>query len=345
MTKHVLNRPTAPMSLSSSKAATVVTQRDIARMAGVSQSVVSRVLGGGGYVSKDARTKVLGASARAGYLPDAGARTLVTGTSNIIAMVVANVTNAFYPYAFDRLTSAIHALGHEIMLFNAAGGQDIDSLLPTVLTYKIRAAILMTAGLTSSMAAVLRTRGIQVVMFNRYSLDLASSSVACDNEAGGRLVAETFLKSGLTRLAYFGGGSTSSTNRDRKSGFVGRLAEAGIAPVLSIDGSFSHEWGYEAGALLKHMPDIEAIFCADDDIAMGAIDRLRFDLSRRVPEDVAVIGFDDVPGAAWPSYALTTVRQPVNQMIAQTVGILDQPASVAPCHIRLPGRLIRRKTF
>ena len=314
-------------------------------MAGVSQSVVSRVLGGGGYVSEGARARVLRASDKVGYLPDAGARTLVTGTSNIVAMVVANVTNAFYPYAFDRLTSAIHAHGHEIMLFNATDGRDIDSLLPTVLTYKIRAAILMTAGLTSSMAATLRARNIQVVMFNRYSLDLSSSSVTCDNQAGGRLVADAFIDAGLSRLAYLGGGPTSSTNRDRKSGFVGRLAERGLAPMLSIDQTFSHEWGYEAGGLLRHMPDVQGVFCADDDIAMGLTDRLRFDLSRRVPEDVAVVGFDDVPGAAWPSYALTTVRQPVNQMIARTLQLLDETATAAPSHARLAGRLIRRNTF
>ncbi len=323
----------------------MVTQRDIARIAGVSQSVVSRVLGGSGYVSSDAKARVLGASARVGYLPDAGARTLVTGTSNIVAMVVANVTNAFYPYAFDRLTSAIHAHGHEIMLFYASDGQDIDTLLPTVLAYKIRAAILMTASLTSSMAAALRTRGIQVIMFNRYSLDMGSSSVACDNEASGRLVAEAFLEAGLTRVVYFGGSATSSTNRDRKAGFIGRLGAAGLAPMLVVDGNFSHEWGYEAGNLLKHMPDVQAVFCADDDIAMGAIDRLRFDLSRRVPEDVAVVGFDDVPGAAWPSYALTTVRQPINQMTKRTIELLDQPVAASLHHVRLPGRLIRRTTF
>ena len=113
---------------------------------GVSQSVVSRVLGGGGYVSSTAKAKVMKAAAKVGYLPDAGARALVTGTSNVIAIAAANVTNSFYPYLLDRLSLAVQTHGREIMLFNAPGGRDVDTLLPGVLTYRIRAAIIMTAG-------------------------------------------------------------------------------------------------------------------------------------------------------------------------------------------------------
>jgi DNA-binding LacI/PurR family transcriptional regulator len=303
------------------------------------------VLGGGGYVSKAARTKVLSASAKVGYLPDAGARALVTGTSNIIAIVAANVTNSFYPYIFDRLTVAVQAHGREIMLFNASGGRDVDSLLPSVLTYRIRAAIIMTAGLSSMMAGQLRARGVQVVMLNRYSLDLGSSSVACDNVAGGRMVADAFLQAGLTRVAYVGGGATASTNLDRKTGFLARLSESGIEPTLAIDGEFTHQWGYEAGAVLARLPEIQAVFCADDDIALGVIDHLRFDCGKRVPEDIAVVGFDDIPGAAWPAYSLSTVRQPIDEMIVQTLKLLDASASGEPEHVRLPGTFVRRKSF
>ena len=322
-----------------------VTQHDIAKMAGVSQSVVSRVLGGGGYVSKAAKAKVLRASTKVGYLPDAGARALVTGTSNIIAIAAANVTNSFYPYLFDRLTMAVQAHGREIMLFNAPGGRDVDTLLPGVLTYRIRAAIIMTAGLSSTMAGQLRSRGVQVVMLNRYSLDLGSSSVACDNIGGGRMVADGFLRAGLTRVAYVGGGRTASTNLDRRTGFLARLAESGVEPALAIDGEFTHQWGYEAGAVLARLPEIQAVFCADDDIAMGVIDHLRFDCGRRVPQDVAVVGFDDIPGAAWPAYGLSTVRQPIDEMIARTLELLDLPASGEPVHLRLPGHFVGRKTF
>ena len=345
MTKTLSKHPERDAILSTQPEITPATQRDIAKLAGVSQSVVSRVFGGGGYVSARARAQVLEAGARIGYVPDAGARALVTGSSNIIALVVANVTNAFYPYIFDELTCAVQVHGREIMLFNASGGRDVDAMLPAVLRYKARAVIVLTAALSSTMAAQLRARGVQVVMLNRYSLDHGSSSVACDNVAGGQLVAQAFLDAGLTRLAYVGGEPTSSTNLDRRTGFLGQLKKARISPAVAPDGRFTHDWGYEAAALLHDIADLQGVFCADDDIAMGVIDRLRFEFGRRVPEDVAVVGFDDVPGASWPTYALSTVRQPVEDMIAHTLELLDKPAASEPVRIRIRGELIRRKTF
>lgn len=343
MTKNGSNELKGPPAKAHSQ--TQATQRDLARMAGVSQSVVSRVMGASGYVSEEARAKVLAVSGNAGYVPNAGARSLAKGTSNIIALVVANVTNAFYPYLFDKLSLAVQARGREIMLFNASGGREVDAMLPTLLQYKVKAAVVLTAGLSSTIAADLRAKGVQVVMLNRYSLDLGSSTVACDNVGGARVVAEAFLEGGMTRLAYVGGAAASSTNLDRRAGFVGRLAEAGLSPVFAADGAFTHDWGYEAAAQMNDVPDIEGVFCADDDIAMGLTDRLRFDFGKQIPGDIAVVGFDDVPSAARPAYALSTVRQPVDEMIERTLELLDEPASAEPVHLRIKGEFVRRRTF
>lgn len=321
------------------------TQQDIARLAGVSQSVVSRVLGGFGYVSKAARVKVLAASKEIGYIPDAGARSLVTGKSNVIALVVANVTNGFYPYIFDKLAFAIQERGHDVMLFNAAGDRDVDEVFPLILRYRVKAAVVLTATLQSQLAARLRARGVQTVMLNRYSLDGSSSSVACDNFAGGRLVAEMFLGAGRTQLAYIGGGTSSSTNRDRRFGFLSRLEESNIAPVFMADGSFTRTWGHDAAILLRGCTELQGVFCADDDIAMGVTDRLRFEYGARIPDDIAVVGFDDVPAASWPPYNLTTVRQPVEAMIEKTLELLLKPLSSEPQHERIEGSFIRRGTF
>jgi LacI family transcriptional regulator len=321
------------------------TQQDIARLAGVSQSVVSRVLGGHGNVSQASRAKVLAASANVGYIPDAGATTLATGKSNVIALAVANVTNGFYPYIFDKLALAIQERGHDVMLFNAAGDRDVDAAFPFILRYRVKAAVILTATLQSQLAAHLRNRGVQTVMLNRYSVDSSSSSVACDNFAGGRLVAEMFLEAGRTQLAYIGGSSSSSTNRDRRFGFLKRLEESDIAPVFMADGSFTRSWGHDAAILLKRFTGLQGVFCADDDIAMGVADRLRFEYGARVPDDIAIVGFDDVPAASWPPYNLTTVRQPVDAMIEKTLELLLKPLSSEPQHERIEGRLIRRGTF
>ena len=322
-----------------------MTQRDIARLAGVSQSVVSRVLGGSGYVSEEARAKVVSASDRSGYVLDAGARSLVTGRSNIIPLITSNVTNSFYPYLFDKLALAVQAGGREVMLFNAAGGRDVDELLPALRQYRVRAAVVFAAALSSRFAAQMLARGVQVVMLNRYSLDLASSTVACDNVGGGRTVADAFFRAGFTRVAYVGGGATASTNRDRRTGFVEGLERHGLELAYAENGSFTRDWGLRAAADLIVIKGLQGIFCADDDIAMGVADRLRFDFGMRIPDDVAVVGFDDVPGASWPPYNLTTVRQPVEDMVARTLELLEEPHSGRPTHVRIPGELIRRGTF
>lgn len=321
------------------------TQHDIARLAGVSQSVVSRALGGFGYVSKTTQAKVFAASAEVGYVLDAGARSLVTGKSNVVAVVVANVTNAFYPYLLDKLALAIQEHGHEVMFFNAAGDRDVDEAFAMILRYRVKAAAVLTATLQSNLAARLRARGVQTVMLNRYSVDFASSTVACDNVAGGRLVAEAFLDAGFTQVAYIGGVTVASTNLDRRTGFLHRLEESNLAPVFMADGSFTRTWGYEAAVLVKRFKDLQAVFCADDDIAMGVTDRLRFEYGTRVPEDIAIVGFDDVPAASWPPYNLSTIRQPVDEMIAKTLELLLRPLPDAPQHERITGQFIRRGTF
>lgn len=323
----------------------VATQKDIAKIAGVSQSVVSRVFANNQNVSQASRSAVLAAGAKVGYFPDAGARALVTGSSNIVGIVVANIMNSFYPYSFDLLTSSLQKTGRDIMLFNASGGRDIDSLFSIILTYKIRAVVILTAEATSSLALRLRERGIQVVMLNRFSADLGSSTVACDNIGGGKMVAEAFLESGYKRVAYIGGNPTASTNIERRQGFIDTMAAAGYQPILAIDGEFAHAWGYEAGYILERINDIEAVFCADDDIAMGIIDHLRFEAQWSIPGRIALVGYDDVPGASWPAYGLSTVQQPIDDMIRITLELLEQAASNPPHHYRPTGVLIRRHTF
>lgn len=118
------------------------TQHDVARLAGVSQSVVSRALSGG-HVSPRTKARVLDACQTLGYVPDVGARTLVTGASNMVAVVVANIINPFYPYIFDRLTVRIQSAGQEVLLLNCPGGRDVDEMLPTVLQDKVRGVIIL----------------------------------------------------------------------------------------------------------------------------------------------------------------------------------------------------------
>ena len=320
------------------------TQKDVARFAGVSQAAVSRFVSGKGAVSNEVRQRILRAIDLVNYQPDPVARGLSSGKVDIIAIVMANITNPWYPVVLELITRELHRVGLQTLLFNATPPQTVDDLMPLVLQYRVRGVIITTASLDSSAADLCARHGVPVVMFNRYSQIVNGHTVSSDNIGGGRLAADVLLRTGCKHLAYLGGMPTVSTSRDRRAGFLERLAELGMDPVPSLEKEFTYTWGYEATQqLLARHPGIDGLFCADDEIASGAIDALRYALGRRVPEDVRVFGFDDHPVASNAAYDMTTIRQPVEEMIAAAIELLLSDRNQAE-HRLLPGQLIYRKS-
>ena len=148
------------------------------------------------------------------------------------------------------------------------------------------------------------------------------SAVTSDNYAGGRKIAEFLLAAGHRKIGHIAGWEGASTQRDREAGFTSALAEAGLALHSRAVGDFTMERASQAARAMFETDPPEAVFVANDHMAMAVMDTLRFELGKRVPDDVSVVGFDDVPAAAWPAYNLTTVRQPANRMVSETVDIL-----------------------
>jgi DNA-binding LacI/PurR family transcriptional regulator len=155
-------------------------------------------------------------------------------------------------------------------------------------------------------------------------LGTRANAVCCDNVGGARLVADALLAAGHRRIAYIAGEEGSSTNRDREQGFTERLQERDQNLwVRECAGEYTYEAGYAAARRLLQRDDPpDAIFCASDLIAMGALDLARGELGIEVPAELSVIGFDDIPMAAWPSYSLTTVRQPIGRMVDTSIEVL-----------------------
>lgn len=303
-----------------------VTQRDVARLANVSQTAVSRVMARKGYVADEVRRKIEEAAESLGYRPDPVARSLITGRSNIVAIVVGNVTNPLFPLILAAMTDALRRKGREVLLFNAAHGQDLDELLPDVLTYKVAGIILTTVSLSSRASELCDTAGVPVVLFHRYASAGGAFAVACDNRQGATDATKLLVEAGSRHIAYIGGNEDSSPNQDRKQGYLETMTAAGLVPAGILQGTFSYDWGWQATLdILTAEPRTDAIFCADDAIACGAMDALRYKLHRRVPEDVSVVGFDDVPQAGWAAYDLTTIRQPIDSMIEMTLQLLAEP--------------------
>ena len=148
------------------------------------------------------------------------------------------------------------------------------------------------------------------------------SAVTSDNFAGGRKIAEFLLAAGHRKIGHIAGWEGASTQRDREAGFISALAEAGVALHARAVGDFTMEKASAATRTLFASDPPEALFVANDHMALAVMDTLRFELGLKVPQDVSVVGFDDVPAAGWPAYNLTTVRQPANRMVAKTVEIL-----------------------
>ncbi|MGC1358400.1 MAG: LacI family DNA-binding transcriptional regulator [Xanthobacteraceae bacterium] len=316
----------APMSGNGSKRKrnfAGVTAHQVARRLGLSQSTVSRAFSRSASIHPRTRELIFKTANSLGYQPNIIARSLITRRTNIIAVVMANLTDPFYPMVLERLALRIQSSGRQLLFFIIPPGKHVDDVLPSLLQYKVDSILIASATVSSRMAAVCLSQRIPVVLFNRYVPGLKVAAVSCDNVAGGRAVADYLWSTGHQRPAFVSGEPDVTTNRDRARGFSRRLQELGMALFADeIGNGFSYEAGYEAARRLitrRRRPD--CIFFASDVMAIGGIEAVR-SAGLRVPEDVSVVGFDDIPMAASPSYDLTTVRQPIAEMVESAAEIL-----------------------
>lgn len=322
------------------------TSLDVARLAGVSQSAVSRVFTPGASASKKTLAKVRKAADALDYRPNALARAMITGKSRIIGLVVAYLDNFFYPVAVERLSVALQQQGYHILVFIANSNRDVDHVMAEIVDYQVDGIVLASVAMSSGLAARCRTHAIPVVLFNRDQDDPSLSCVTTENVAGGHGIAEFLVATGHRRIAYVAGYEGASTQRDRETGFRAGLTAAGLTLHSRACGDFRHPQSREATLQMFDRPNRpDAVFVANDHMAFAVMDCLRSELGLHLPRDVSVVGFDDVPIAAWPAYDLTTWRQPLNRMVAETVTILMERIAhpdTAPRRIRLGGRLILR---
>ncbi len=302
-----------------------VTSLDVARMAGVSQSAVSRTFTPGACVSEKTRLKVMTAARLLGYKPNAIARSLITQRTNMIGVVIGDTINPFYSEVLEETTQRLQATGRQVMLFVAAANLDPGEALPQALQYQVDGVIVSTAALSPQMALECANVGTPMVLVNRTIEGLDIPSVNVDHESGARAAADVLADAGYRRLAFVNGIQTSSGNEARRRAFQRRIAERGLPPALEDVGSYTYNGGFAAVIRLmtmtrEHRP--EAIFCANDVMALGGLHAVRHHLGLRVPEDVSIIGFDDIPEASWPSVDLTTIRVWPRELAARAVSMV-----------------------
>ena len=301
-----------------------ITSMEVAKLAGVSQSAVSRVFTPGASSSKKTNELVRKAAAELGYRPNVLARSLITGKSRMIGLVVAYLDNYFYPEALELLSSALQKKGYHVLIFMSGNKEgDIADAVDEILDYQVDGIIAASVSMSSDLAKRCTSAGVPVVLFNRTQDDDRLSAVTSDNFQGGQKVARFLLAGGHKRIGYIAGWEGASTQRDREKGFTEELVRNGQELYAREVGNFNSDEARQAARTMfsnQNFPD--AVFVANDAMAIAVIDVIRFELGLQVPEQVSVVGYDDVPISSWPAYDLTTVRQPANRMVAETVSIL-----------------------
>jgi LacI family transcriptional regulator len=302
------------------KNATVYT---VARLAGVSIATVSRTLAGSSKVAPETRQRVLQAIETLGFVPDPSARRLASQRTDTIALVFPDISGPYYSSVIRGVEHAAGCYDHNVLIYGTHGKESSGRFLRD-LTSKVDGLVILARSMEDSFLAWLATQGIPFILLSRAYSQSPSDTISVDNEGGAYQAARHLIGHGHQRLAILSGPPNSPDNRERLSGYERALAKAGLSipPEWVIDGHFQYEGGRAALEQLLAQPSPPtAVLAANDEMAMGAISAAQR-YGRRVPEDLAVVGFDDIQIAEMVCPALTTVHQPMEQLGEQAVELL-----------------------
>jgi DNA-binding LacI/PurR family transcriptional regulator len=327
------------------------TSYDVARHAGVSQAVVSRAFQVDSPISDKSRAKVLSSAHTLGYQPNAVARSLITKRSGLAAVLLTEATQRDTPEVLIYLSQSLLERGFQPLLFSCKNESQSSDALEKALAFGVD-GIISCVSLSGDDLSRAHLRQRPVVLFNRHSADPLALSVACDHISASRLLASRLYAAGHRRFAVVTGPSEAPVSNLRIHNFVQRLNELGVDSVQSFEGDYHYESGHAAGIYLLGSSQkkrlhkrAEVVFCANDAMALGVLDAARFALMLRVPSDVSVLGFDDIPSGRRPAYLLTTVRQPTQDMASVAASLLRASVDeqvISTRQLLLPGTLIER---
>jgi DNA-binding LacI/PurR family transcriptional regulator len=324
------------------------TLKDVAARAGVSRAAVSRTFTEGASVSARMRARVEAAATDLGYSPNLLARSLTTRRTRLVGLVSNNFHNPVFLQIFDLFTRLLQDRGLRPLLVNLSDETDPAASVQLLRQYSVDGVIVASSHLPDGFAHVFRQAGLPVVhAFGRATDTPDVDVVGIDNLTAGRLAAETLIARGYRSLGFLGGPETASTTQDRLLGFRAAAAEFGIPTMPNFAGTYSFDAGRAAMQRLLSGPRPDAWFCADDVLSIGALSAFA-DAGLRVPQDVGVIGLNDMEMAAWAGIALTTIHQPFEAIVRASVDLIadsfddpDRPVEVRlfPCHVVERGTL------
>lgn len=326
-----------------------VTLKDVALLAGVSRSAVSRTFTEGASVSGKTRKKVEKAAAELGYSPNILARGLTTRRTKLIGLVSNNFHNPVFLQVFDLFTKGLQERGLRPLLVNLSDETDPVNTVRMLKQYTVDGVIVASSTLPPDFSRVFRDAGLPVVhSFGRNSSAPDVHIVGIDNRYCGRMAAELLVARGYESVAFLGGPERATSTQDRLAGF---MAEMEKHPRVAASFSFAEDYSFRAGrtemARLLKKTHAEAYFCGDDVLSIGALSAIQ-SAGLSVPGDIGIIGLNDMEMAGWENIDLTTIHQPIRQIISSSieliVSMLDEPDRYPETRL-FPCRIVERGTL
>lgn len=325
-----------------------VSARDVAERAGVSRSAVSRAFTPGASVSEATRQKVQIAASELGYHVNDLARSLLTNRSRLVGLVVTRPEVGFRAHLTAALTKALIRRGSVPILINTGESEsEMLAAQQALFGYRAEATIVLSGSPPAAFVELARQSGQPLIVLGRSEPE--ADHVRTDNRAAARDLAAMFVADGRKVLGLISAATGTPSVVERESAFQAEAERLGATVLVVRAKDADYAGGLSAAdELFAADPRPQALFCVNDLLALGALDHLRIRLGLRVPADVAVVGFDDVPEAGWLGYGLTTFRQDPELMAAQAVAVLErrqENPSLPPIRRRLSPSLVIRQSF
>ncbi len=324
------------------------TSKDVAKLAGVSQSTVSRVFVPGSSVSEKTKQKVYAAAKTLNYRPNAFARSLTTNESKLIGLVFPDTDYPIHMRTLQFISSELQKKGYSAVLIPWQVDNEDNLSISNIFQYKVDGVIAASATFNKSLYEECESLNIPIVQYARVVEGTKSSYVISDNYEAGQQAAQFLHSKGVKKAVYLTGNIPTFTNEERKNGFCHEFLALTQQQVIITEATYDYAASLDViRSLFKENKQLDAIFCATDNLAMAVMDVARFEFGLNIPCDLQVIGFDNIPQSEWLSYELTTFRQDFLRLARESVNIIvDQinNKNFTVIKMMIPVKLIERTT-
>lgn len=327
----------------------MVTSRDVARLAGVSQPTVSRALRDGSNISEETKRRVREAAQALGYAPNAIGRALAVGRSHRVGLILTDLENQFYPHVIAPIHDQLEQMGYELVLLTESS--ENAPIAERVLANGLCAVILATTTVDSILPVRLSDKGMPFLYFNRTATGLEADSVTVDPAPGMRELVEALVDLGHHDIGAIFGPRNTSTGEARETTLRSLVEQAGLSLRAAhvVHGPFDEETGHAgASRMLSTEEPPSVVICGNDVVAIGALNAAS-ELGMNVPEDVSIVGFDDLPVARWAFVQLSTIAYDLDEMSREAarlvVSRVEGGSDDASHQIVYPTHFVHRATL